>query len=133
MRGFTCGSFDLAHAGHLIMFEECKKNCDYLIVGLQTNPTLDRKEKNKPIQTIFERYMQLKACRFIDEIIPYDTEEDLYNLLVSVKPDVRFMGNDWQGKPNISRDRLPDMRVVYNDRKHSFSSSNLRLRIKNAK
>lgn len=132
IRAFTCGAFDLMHAGHLIMFEECRKQCDYLIVGLHTNPTLDRPEKNKPIQTIFERYMQLKSCKFIDEIIPYETEEDLYNLLVSIKPDVRFMGMDWQGKPNYSRDKLPDMRIVYNDRKHSFSSSNLRLRIKNA-
>jgi glycerol-3-phosphate cytidylyltransferase len=132
IKGFTAGAFDLMHAGHLIMFEECRNQCDYLIVGLHINPKLDRKKKNRPVQTSFERYMQLKACKFIDEIIPYDTEEDLYNLLVSVKPDVRFMGMDWQGKPNLSRDRLPDMRVIYNDRKHSFSSSNLRNRIKNA-
>ena len=121
------------HAGHLIMFEECKKQCDYLIVGLHIDPTTDRKQKNKPIQTSFERYMQLKACKFIDEIIAYDTEEDLYNLLVSVKPDVRFMGNDWQGKPNYSRDKLPNMKVIYNNREHSFSSSNLRQRIRDAK
>lgn len=133
MKGFTAGAFDVCHIGHFIMFEECKKQCDYLIVGLHINPQIDRKEKNRPIQTSFERYMQLKACKFIDEIIPYDTEEDLYNLLVSVKPDVRFMGNDWQGKPNYSRDKLPYMRVVYNHRDHSFSSSSLRNRIKNAK
>lgn len=132
IRGFTAGAFDLAHAGHLIMFEECRKNCDYLIVGLHINPQTDRKEKNRPIQTSFERYMQLKACKFIDDIIPYDTEEDLYNLLVSVKPDVRFMGNDWQGKPNYSRDKLPNMKVIYNNREHSFSSSGLRKRIKDA-
>ena len=128
-RGFTAGAFDVLHSGHLIMFEECRKHCDYLIVGLHINPQTDRKEKNRPIQTSFERYMQLKACRFIDEIIPYDTEEDLYNLLVSIKPDVRFMGNDWQGKPNYSRDKLPNMKVIYNNREHSFSSSNLRKRI----
>lgn len=132
IRGFTCGAMDLMHAGHLIMFEECKKQCDYLIVGLHINPQINRKEKKLPIQTSFERYMQLKACKFVDEIIPYDTEEDLYNLLVSIKPDVRFMGIDWQGKPNYSRDRLPDMKIVYNDRRHSFSSSSLRDRIKNA-
>lgn len=130
IKGFTCGAFDLCHSGHLIMFEECKKQCDYLIVGLHTDPTIDRPEKNKPIQTIFERYMQLRACKFIDEIIPYDTEEDLYNLLVSIKPDIRFMGADWQGKPNYSRDKLPEMKIFYNDRKHSFSSSSLRHRIK---
>lgn len=132
MKGFTAGAFDVCHAGHLIMFEECRKQCDYLIVGLHIDPRTDRKEKNRPIQTSFERYMQLKACKFIDEIIPYDTEEDLYNLLVSVKPDVRFMGSDWQGRPNYSRDKLPQMKIVYNNREHSFSSSNLRNRIKNA-
>lgn len=133
MKGITAGAFDVCHAGHLIMFEECRKQCDWLVVALHINPTLDRKEKNKPIQSSFERYMQLKACKFIDEIIPYDTEEDLYNLLVSIKPDVRFMGNDWQGKPNYSRDKLPNMRIIYNNREHSFSSSNLRKRIANAK
>jgi glycerol-3-phosphate cytidylyltransferase len=133
VKGFTAGAFDVCHAGHLIMFEDCKKSCDWLIVGLHINPKLERKkQKDKPVQTSFERYMQLKACKFIDEIIPYDTEEDLYNLLVSVKPDVRFMGNDWQGKPNYSRDKLPNMKVIYNNRQHSFSSSNLRERIKNA-
>jgi len=130
IKGFTAGAMDLMHAGHLIMFEECKKDCDYLIVGLHINPHIEREEKNRPIQTSFERYMQLRACKFIDEIIPYDTEEDLYNLLVSIKPDVRFMGKDWQGKPNYSRDKLPDLKIIYNDRKHSFSSSNLRERIK---
>ena len=133
LKGITAGAFDICHAGHLIMFEECKKNCDWLVVALHINPQTERDNKNHPVQTSFERYMQLKACKFIDEIIPYDTEEDLYNLLVSVKPDVRFMGNDWQGKPNYSRDKLPDMRIVYNDRKHSFSSTNLRERIRNAK
>lgn len=128
-KGFTCGAFDVCHIGHLMMFEDCKKDCDYLIVGLHTDPTIDRPGKNKPIQTTFERFMQLKACKFVDEIIPYDTEEDLYNLLVSVKPDVRFMGADWEKKPNYSRDRLPNMKVIYNRREHSFSSSNLRTRI----
>lgn len=133
IRGFTAGAFDVCHAGHLIMFEECRKQCDYLIVGLHTDPTIDRKEKNKPVQTTFERFMQLKACKFIDEIIPYDTEEDLYNLLVSVKPDIRFMGSDWEGKANLSRDKLIGrMKVIYNSREHSFSSSNLRKRISDA-
>lgn len=132
MRGFTAGAFDVCHIGHLLMFEECKKQCDYLIVGLQTNPNSDRDDKHQPIQSIFERYMQLKACKFIDEIIPYDNEEDLFNLLVCIKPDVRFMGADWQSKPNIPRDRLPKMKVIYNSREHSFSSSDLRNRIKNA-
>lgn len=132
MRGFTAGAFDICHAGHLIMFEECKKKCDYLIVGLQTNPNSDREEKNKPVQTMFERYMQLRACKYIDEIIPYDDEEDLYNLLACIKPDIRFMGSDWKNKPNIARDRLPEIEVIYNNRKHNYSSSALRERIKNA-
>jgi glycerol-3-phosphate cytidylyltransferase len=133
LKGFTAGAFDVCHIGHLMMFEDAKKNCDYLIVGLHTDPTIDRPEKNKPVQTIYERYMQLRACKFVDEIIPYDTEEDLYNLLVSIRPDVRFMGSDWEGKPNYSRDKLPNMKVIYNRREHSFSSSNLRQRIKDAK
>ncbi|HWA32268.1 MAG TPA: adenylyltransferase/cytidyltransferase family protein, partial [Candidatus Paceibacterota bacterium] len=78
--GFTCGSFDLTHAGHYLMFEECKDNCDYLIVGLQTDPTLDRPEKNKPVQTLRERKIQLASCKYIDRIIIYRTEKDLYRL-----------------------------------------------------
>ena len=132
VKGVTAGAFDVCHIGHLLMFEECKKNCDWLIVALHINPQTERDEKNRPIQSSFERYMQLKACKFIDEIIPYDTEEDLYNLLVSIKPDIRFMGKDWQGKPNYSRDKLPNMKIIYNNREHSFSSSSLRERIKNA-
>jgi glycerol-3-phosphate cytidylyltransferase len=132
IKGFTAGAFDICHAGHLIMFEECKKHCNYLIVGLQTNPSSDRDDKNKPIQTIFERYMQLRACKYIDEIIPYDDEEDLFNLLACIKPNVRIMGEDWKDKPNVSRDKLPEIEVIYNSRKHNFSSSGLRQRIKNA-
>jgi len=133
MTGFTCGAWDVCHAGHLVMFEECKKQCNYLIVGLQTDPTIDRPEKHKPVQTIFERYMQLRACKFIDEVIPYDTEEDLYNLLVCLKPDIRFMGADWKDKPNYSRDLLSQMKVIYNSREHTFSSTELRKRICDAK
>lgn len=129
IRGFTAGAFDVCHAGHLVMFEECKKSCDYLIVGLHSDPTIDRPEKNKPVQTMFERYMQLRACRYIDEIIPYDTEDDLFNLLACIQPDVRFMGSDWKDKANFARDSLPDIKIIYNTRRHNFSSSSLRKRI----
>lgn len=131
--GFTCGAFDLTHAGHYIMFKECKENCDYLIVGLQVDPSIDRPEKNKPIQTLEERKIQLEACKYIDEIIIYDTEIGLYELLRKINPDIRFMGADWKDKPNYSRDRLPDMTVFYNTRDHQYSSSSLRDRVVNAK
>lgn len=127
--GFTCGAFDLTHAGHYIMFEEVKNQCDYLIVGLQNDPSIDRKEKNKPVQTMKERIIQLKACRYIDEIITYKTEKGLLTLLKKIKPDVRFIGADWKNKPNYSRDRLPDMKVIYNSRDHGYSTSKLRKKV----
>ena len=127
--GFTCGAFDLTHAGNYLMFEECRYQCDFLIVGLQTNPKIDRPEKNKPVQTLKERRIQLKACKFVDKIMTYDTEKDLYNLLKKLKPDIRFIGADWKGKPNYSRDKLPGIRVIYNSRNHQYSTSNLRKRI----
>ena len=92
MIGFTCGAFDLLHAGHIVMLEEAKSNCDYLIVGLQTDPSIDREEKNKPVQTVYERYVQLNAVKYVDEIIPYDTEQSLLDLLHSQNIDIRFVG-----------------------------------------
>lgn len=127
--GFTCGAFDVTHAGHYLMFEENKKKCDYLIVGLQRDPSIDRKEKHKPIQSLKERMIQLKACKYIDKVIIYKTEEDLYHLLKKINPDIRFIGPDWKNKPNYSRDLLPNMKVIYNSRNHNYSSSNLRERI----
>ena len=97
MIGFTCGAFDLFHAGHNIMLRECKAKCDFLIVGLHTDPTIDRPNKNKPIQTIYERYVQLKNCKWVDDVIPYDTEEDLKNLLATVPINTRFLGEDYLG------------------------------------
>jgi glycerol-3-phosphate cytidylyltransferase len=127
--GFTCGAFDLTHAGHYLMFEEVRKQCDYLVVGLQIDPSIDRKEKNKPIQSLEERFIQLKACRYIDKIEIYNTEKGLLTLLKKIKPDVRFMGEDWRNRPNYSRDMLPDMKVIYNSRNHNYSTTNLRKRI----
>lgn len=128
IRGITFSAFDLLHSGHIAMLEEAKSQCDCLIVGLHTDPTIDRPTKNKPVQTTYERFVQLKGCKFVDEIIPYDTEEDLINLLQMVKPDVRFIGEDYRGKP-FSGNELP-IKIVYTSRRHNFSTSALRNRVK---
>lgn len=126
--GFTCGSFDCTHAGHYLMFEECKKNCDYLIVGLHTDPTIDRPDsKNKPVQSMFERYIQLKACKYIDEIVVYETEEDLLNLLSCTSINARFIGADWKDKEYTGK-HLP-IPVQFNTRTHNYSTSSLRERV----
>lgn len=129
IKGFTCGAMDLLHAGHVLMLKECRAQCDYLIVGLQTDPSIDRPEKSKPVETLEERMIRLEGCKYVDEVVTYDTEEDLYHLLLKIKPDVRFMGIDWKDKPNYSRDRLPAMKVIYNSRDHNYSSSELKKRI----
>jgi glycerol-3-phosphate cytidylyltransferase len=126
--GFTCGAFDLLHAGHVVMLKECKDNCEYLIVGLQTDPSIDRKTKNKPIQSMYERYMQLQAIKYIDQIIPYDTEDSLIDLLESTYIDIRFVGEDYQGK-NFTGEGWGE--TYYTSRKHSFSTTTLRDRVKN--
>ena len=132
IKGFTAGAFDLTHAGHYMMFEECKKHCNYLVVGLQTDPTTDRPEKHKPIQSLYERAIQLDACKWIDDIIIYHTELQLYDLLKNiVKPDIRFLGADHKGKP-FTGDNL-NIKIIYNSRNHNYSSSNLIERVKNAK
>ena len=122
--GFTCGAFDLLHAGHVVMFKEAKQNCEYLIVGLQTDPSIDRQEKNQPVQSVYERYMQLQAIKYIDEIIPYDTEQSLIDLLESTQIHVRFIGEDWVDK-HFTGKGLHE--IFYTNRQHSFSSSGLRL------
>lgn len=127
MIGFTCGAFDLLHAGHIVMLEESRSQCDYLIVGLQTDPTIDRPEKNKPIQSVYERFVQLNAVKYIDNIIPYDTEESLIDLLKSQHIDIRFVGEDYRDRDFTGSD-LP-IEVQYTSRQHSFSSSGLRKRI----
>lgn len=129
-KGFTCGAYDLCHAGHMMMFKECKEYCDYLIVGLQTDPSIDRPDtKNKPVMSLAERQIMLEGIKYIDEIILYETEADLYKLL-SENPhsiDVRIIGADWQGKEYTGHD-LP-MRVVFNSRNHGYSTSELRRRV----
>lgn len=126
IRGFTCGAMDLLHPGHLAMLEEVKGMCDYLIVGLHTNPQSDRPEKNKPLETMFERWYRLKSCKFVDEIIPYDTEADLINLLCVIKPDIRFLSEEYKDKDFTGKGIVKE---VFNSRKHSFSSTSLRKRI----
>lgn len=126
-KGFTCSAFDLLHAGHIAMLEEAKSQCDYLIVGLHTDPTLDRPAKNRPIQSTFERYIQLKGCRFVDEVIPYDTEADLLNLLKIVKPDIRILGVEYKDRDYTGKEL--GIKVYYNTRDHTYSSSELRKRV----
>lgn len=125
--GFTCSCFDLFHAGHVMMLKEAKTQCDYLIVGLQTDPTIDRAHKNKPIQSILERYIQLEACRYVDQIVPYATEKDLLDLLTSYAIDVRIIGEEYKNQ-QFTGYNLP-MAVYFNSRQHSFSSTELRGRI----
>ena len=128
--GFTCSCFDLFHAGHIMMLKEAKQQCDYLIVGLQTDPTLDRPQKNKPIQSVFERFVQLDACRYVDEVVVYATEKDLMDILLSYPIDVRIIGDEYEHKDYTGKN-LP-IEVYYNSRKHSFSTTELRERVKNA-
>ena len=128
--GFTCGAFDLLHAGHILMLEEAKSFCDYLIVGLHSDPTLDRSEKNKPIQSLQERLIQVRAVKFVDLVVIYDTEADLIGLLKALTPDLRIIGADYVDK-RFTGDDL-DIETKFNSRNHSFSSSELRKRIQEA-
>lgn len=129
--GITFSCFDLFHAGHVAMLREAKSRCDYLIVGLQTDPTVDRPEKNLPVQTVFERYVQLQACKYIDEIIPYATEKDVEDILQTYHVDVRIIGEDYYQKDFTGKQICVDrnIEIYYNNRKHSFSTSELRQRV----
>ena len=129
--GFTCSTFDLLHAGHITMLEEAKHHCDYLIVGLQNDPTIDRPEKNAPIQSIVERQIQLAAVKFIDEIIVYNTEQDLMDLLLTLPIKVRVLGDEYKAKDFTGKDiaKQRGIKIIYNGRDHSFSSSSLRKRV----
>lgn len=126
--GFTCSAFDLLHAGHVAMLREAKDNCDYLICGLQVDPTLDRPNKNKPIQTIVERYTQLAAVKYVDEIIPYVTEADLEDILAMYPINIRFLGVEYSNKDFTGRDICMDrgIELYFNKRDHRFSTSSLR-------
>ena len=130
--GITFSTFDLLHAGHIGMLREAKANCDYLIVGLQSDPTIDRPtEKNKPVQTLVERYAQLNALKFIDEIVPYQTEEDVIDILELFQIDVRFLGEEYREKEFTGKDvcRKRGIELHFNKRDHRFSTSGLRKRV----
>lgn len=129
--GFTCSTFDLLHAGHVVMLEEAKRHCDYLIVGLQVDPTLDRDHKNAPIQSIVERQIQLSAIKYVDEIVIYTTEADLEDLLLTLPINVKVMGEEYKGKDFTGKQICKDrgIKLVYNGRDHSFSSTSLRKRV----
>ena len=126
--GITFSAFDLLHAGHVKMLEDAKRQCDYLIAGLQTDPTIDRPEKNKPSQTVVERYIQLSGCKFVDEIVPYATEQDLEDILKSFKIDVRIIGEEYKDKNFTGRSFCEEngIALYFNKRSHRFSSSGLR-------
>jgi len=131
--GFTCSSFDLLHAGHVQMLKDAKEECDYLIVGLQTDPTIDRpKEKKKPIQTLVERSIQLNAIKYVDEVIPYETEKDLEDIFQMYNISVRIIGEEYQGKNFTGKEICvkKHIKIVYNKREHRFSTTDLRKRIK---
>lgn len=132
--GFTASAFDLLHTGHVIMLEEAKQICDYLIVGLQVDPTIDRATKNKPVQSVVERYLQLRACKFVDEIVPYVTEKDLEDLLSCLPIDVRVLGEEYRNLDFTGRDicKKRGIQLYFNQRNHNFSSSNLRIRVAKA-
>lgn len=129
--GITCSTFDLLHAGHVMMLREAKSQCDYLIAALQVDPTLDRAEKNSPVQTLVERYVQLHAVKYVDEIIVYQTEKDLEDILEMYPIDVRILGEEYKDKDFTGREicKRRGIRLYFNKRDHRFSSSGLRKRV----
>jgi glycerol-3-phosphate cytidylyltransferase len=133
--GITFSTFDMLHAGHIAMLSEAKNHCDYLIAGLQTDPTIDRPEtKNRPVQSVVERQIQLAACRYVDEVVVYQTEQDLVDLLLILPIDVRILGVEYEGKEFTGRweGDARGIEIVFNGRDHSFSSSSLRKRVVHA-
>ena len=130
--GITFSTFDMLHAGHIAMLSEARNHCDYLIAGLQTDPTIDRPDtKNRPVQSIVERQIQLAACRYVDEVVVYETEEDLCDLLLILPVDVRILGVEYQDKHFSGKNECYQrvIELVFNSRDHSFSSSSLRKRV----
>lgn len=132
--GFTCSAWDLLHAGHLHFLKESRLKCNKLIVGLHTNPKINRELKNKPIQSTYERWVQLKACSYVDDIIPYDTENDLINLIATLDIDFRFLGFDYFGQYFTGKELCIKRKIdiIYINRLHNYSSSELRKRVYDA-
>jgi glycerol-3-phosphate cytidylyltransferase len=133
--GFTASAFDLLHGGHILMLQEAKTICDYLIVALQVDPSREREHKNKPSQSLIERQIQLKATKYVDEIIVYETEEDLVEILKSIPMNVRIIGEDYLGKDFTGKQYCMDngIEIYYNRRKHDYSSSGLVNKIRNVR
>lgn len=129
--GITFSAFDLLHAGHVQMLREAKDQCDYLICGLQIDPSIDRPEKNKPIQTVVERYTQLNAVKYVDEIIPYTNEKDVEDILQMYRIDIRILGEEYKDKDFTGKDicKKRGIQLYFNKRDHRFSSSDLRQRV----
>ena len=129
--GFTCSTFDLLHAGHVAMLREAKSQCDYLIVGLQVDPSIDRKEKNAPVQSIVERQAQLSAIKYIDEVLVYSTENDLLDILNMYPIDIRILGEEYRDKEFTGKDECTKrgIQLYFNKRDHRFSTSDLRMRV----
>jgi glycerol-3-phosphate cytidylyltransferase len=129
--GITFGAFDLCHAGHVVMFADCKQHCDYLIAGLQVDPSLERDSKNRPIQSLYERFIQLQAIKYIDEIIPYTYEHEIIQILMTRDIDVRFVGADYIGKDFTGKQFCFDKQIdiCFTNRDHPFSTTELRKRI----
>jgi|TARA_B100000809_G_C15112662_1_gene521201 glycerol-3-phosphate cytidylyltransferase len=127
-KGITFGAFDLFHAGHILMLEEAKTVCDYLIVAIQSDPSLDREAKNSPVQSVEEREIQVSACRYVDEVIIYDREADLLEILDTFSWDVRILGDEYQNKDFTGREKYLD-KCYFNKRPHNFSTSELRERV----
>ena len=129
--GITFSTFDFFHAGHVKMLEEAKTVCDYLIVGLQLDSSLDRPEKNKPVQSVIERYIQVSSCKYVDEVVPYVTEKDLDEILRSFKIDVRIIGEEYQDKDFTGKAYCEQKGIAmyYNSRDHDYSSSEIRKRV----
>lgn len=131
--GFTCSTFDLLHAGHITMLEEAKHHCDFLVVGLQTDPTIDRPDtKNSPVQSIVERQIQLAAVKYVDEVVIYTTEQDLCDLLLTLPIDIRILGDEYQSSDFTGREICEQRGIdlYFNKRDHSFSSTSLRNRVR---
>ncbi len=129
--GFTCSTFDLLHAGHIAMLREARSICDYLICGLQLDPSIDRKEKNSPVQTIVERQAQLAALKYVDEVLIYNTEADLLDILNMYPIDVRILGEEYRDKDFTGKDECKKrgIQLHFNKRDHRFSTSDLRMRV----
>ena len=129
--GFTCSSFDLLHAGHVSMLRDSKAQCDYLICGLQVDPTIDRAEKNTPTQTIVERYTHLQAIKYVDEIIPYATEADLLDILTMLPINVRILGEEYRQKDFTGKEicQRRGIELFFNNRDYNFSTTNLRHKV----